>query len=62
MTIRPYVPKSLQDQWVKRYEQHGEPTTKIAERYQVSYSTVRRALLDAGVELRPRGGGSHRAT
>lgn len=58
---RPYVPKSLQDQWGKRY-QSGEPTTQIAERYAVSYSTVRRTLLDAGVELRPRSRRSHRST
>jgi hypothetical protein len=52
----------MRHQWKALYEEGGLPTTVIAERYQVSYSQVRRALLVLGVTLRPRGGGSHRHT
>ena len=47
----------LDPDWLKReYVDHLRTLTELADEAHVKVGTVRRALLDAGVEIRPRGG------
>lgn len=59
--IRPRGPKSdpmtaEQDHEIVALYQAGRSIAAIANRLQVSYASVRKRLIKAGVERRPRGG------
>lgn len=58
-----YAPKNLTDKQIREmvslYEQ-GKSHHTIAEQFGVSHTTVRKALINAGVTMRPKGGGSHK--
>lgn len=58
-----YAPKKLTDKQIREmvslYEQ-GRSVCAIAQKFGISHTTVRKALINAGVTMRPKGGGSHK--